>query len=79
MTGESLRDNQKELELERIKPAGDVKRFERLLHVTNISPEQLDDTTEKLRALRRRIYQYNQQLSKMKQGEYQDVRCNRHL
>ncbi len=78
MTGESLRDNQKELELERIKPAGDVKRFERLLHVTNISPEELDNSIEELRALRRRIYRCDQQLSKVHGGQIQAVRGNLH-
>jgi hypothetical protein len=76
MTGESLRDNQKELELERIKPAGDVKRFERLLHVTNISPEELDNSIEELRALRRRIYLCDQQLSKINGGEIQTAHIN---
>lgn len=76
MTGESLRDNQKELELERIKPAGDVKRFERLLHVTNISPEELDNSIEELRALRRRIYRCGQQLSKIDGGEIQTANIN---
>jgi hypothetical protein len=79
MTGESLSDYQKELALKHIKPAGDVKRFESLLYIANVTQEALDGSIEELRALRRRIYQCDQQLSKMKQGEYQAVRCNRHL
>ena len=78
MTGESLRDNQKQLELERIKLVGDEKRFEILLLVTNISLEELDNSIEELRAPRRRIYRCDQQLSKVHGGWIQAVCGNLH-